>query len=80
MNVLAELMPVYIPAVLVRPATRGFEITGGDTGTLGSWREAGLPFYSQKVAYTQKFNVAGADGAAFRVKLNRWTDWWLKFW
>ena len=73
MNVLAEVMPVYILGdFLVRPATRGFEITGGGIGALGSWREAGLPFYSQKVAYTQKFNVAGADGAAFRVKLNRW--------
>ncbi len=73
MNVLAELMPVYILGdFLVRPAARGFEIAGGGIGALGSWREAGLPFYSQKVAYTQKFNVAGAEGSAFRVRLNRW--------
>ena len=63
MDVLAELMPVYILGdFLVRPAPRGFEITGGDIGSPGSWRDAGLPFYSQTVAYTQQFTVAGSGG------------------
>ena len=73
MNVLAEVMPVYfIGDFLVKPAKQGFEIADGKISTLGSWREAGLPFYSQKVAYSQTYNVTKADGTAFKVKLNKW--------
>jgi len=39
---------------------------------LGSWREAGLPFYSQKVAYTQHFSISKAGGTSFRLKLAQW--------
>jgi hypothetical protein len=74
MNVLAELMPVYLLGdFLVRPAARGFEITAGDIGAVGSWRDAGLPFYSQKVAYTQRFNTTKSAGSSFSVRLARWS-------
>jgi hypothetical protein len=73
MHVLAEVMPGYfIGDFLVKPAKQGFEITDGNISTLGSWREAGLPFYSQKVAYSQTYKVTKADGTAFKVKLNKW--------
>ncbi len=73
MNILAEVMPVYLLGdFLVKPANRGFEIANSDISVLGSWRETGLPFYSQKVAYTQSFKVAKASGAIFMVKLNKW--------
>lgn len=73
MHVLAEVMPVYfIGDFLVKPAKQGFEIANGNINTLGSWREAGLPFYSQKVGYTQVYTVAKTAGTAFKVKLNRW--------
>jgi hypothetical protein len=73
MNILAEVMPIYLLGdFLVKPAKQGFEITGGSLSKLGSWREAGLPFYSQKVDYTQTFNVAKSSGVAFKVKLNKW--------
>lgn len=73
MHVLAEVMPVYLLGdFLVKPAGQGFEIAGGDIASLGSWREAGLPFYSQKVAYTQNYRLAKTAGASFKVKLNRW--------
>jgi len=73
MNVLAELMPIYILGdFLVRPTARGFDIAAGEIAAPGSWREAGLPFYSQKVAYTRKFDVVGSNNATFTVKLNRW--------
>lgn len=73
MHVLAEVMPVYFSGdFLVKPAKQGFEITGGTISALGSWREAGLPFYSQKVAYSQSFNATKASGTAYKVKLNKW--------
>ena len=74
MNVLTEVMPVYLLGdFLVTPVEKGFELSGGTIGSTGSWREAGLPFYSQKVAYTQHFNVSQPAGANFRVKLNSWS-------
>jgi hypothetical protein len=66
-------MPVYfIGDFLVKPAKQGFEITGGDITATGSWREAGLPFYSQKVSYTQTYMVAKEAKSAFKVKLTNW--------
>ncbi len=73
MHVLAEVMPVYfIGNFLVKPAKQGFEIADGNITKLGTWRESGLPFYSQKVAYTQNYTVAKTAKTAFKVKLNRW--------
>jgi hypothetical protein len=73
MNILTEVMPVYLLGdFLVKPSKTGFEIGGGNINTLGSWREAGLPFYSQKVAYSQNFNITGTAGASFKVKMPRW--------
>lgn len=73
MNVLAEVMPVYLLGdFLVKPATGGFEIAGGEIGTTGSWRANGLPFYSQQVAYSQTFKVDKASAKGFKVKLTKW--------
>jgi len=73
MHVLAEVMPVYfIGDFLVKPAKQGFEIADGNITKLGSWRESGLPFYSQKVAYAQNYTVAKTAGTAYKVKLNSW--------
>jgi hypothetical protein len=73
MHILAEVMPVYLLGdFLVKPARQGFEITEGDISAVGSWREAGLPFYSQKVAYSQKFNITSSDGASYILKMLQW--------
>jgi hypothetical protein len=73
MHVLAELTPVYfLGNFLVQPAKQGFEIAEGNITSLGSWREAGLPFYSQKVGYTQTYKVVKTSGESFKVKLNKW--------
>jgi hypothetical protein len=73
MHILAEVMPIYLLGdFLVQPTKQGFEIAGGAFGTLGSWREAGLPFYSNKVAYSQYFNVSGLENTAFKLKLTNW--------
>jgi len=73
MNILAEVMPIYLLGdFLVQPVKKGFEIAEGDISTLGSWREAGFPFYSQKVAYTENFSLAKKTGASYKVKLKKW--------
>ncbi len=73
MHILAEVMPIYLLGdFLVKPAKQGFEIAGGTIGTFGSWREAGLPFYSQKVAYSEKYNISKTNETVYKVKLNKW--------
>jgi hypothetical protein len=81
MHIFAELMPVYILGdFLVKPAASGFEITRGEISSLGSWRQEGLPFYSQKVAYSQNFNVKKSSEAIFKVKLNKWNGSISEIW
>lgn len=73
MTILTEVMPVYILGdFLVKPAKHGFEITAGDLTALGSWKEGGLPFYSQKVSYIQTFDTDENDGCSWKVKLDSW--------
>lgn len=73
MHILAEIMPVYLLGdFLVEPGQKGFEIAGGDISKTGSWREAGLPFYAQKVAYTQNFNLEKTENCTYKIKLKKW--------
>jgi hypothetical protein len=73
MHILAEVMPVYLLGDFsVIPNEKGFEIAGGKIDKPGSWKENGLPFYSQKVAYSQFFNISGLENAAYKVKLPKW--------
>jgi hypothetical protein len=81
MHILAEVMPVYLLGdFLVNPASRGFEIAAGNIGTLSSWREAGLPFYSQKVSYSQNFSLKKEAGNSFKVKLEKWNGSVAEVW
>lgn len=81
MHILAEVMPVYILGdFLVQPARRGFEISRGNISTLGSWRENGLPFYSQKVAYSQTISLDKINNASYKVKLSQWNDSIAEVW
>jgi len=73
MHILAEVMPIYLLGDFsVIPNEKGFEIAGGNIDSLGSWKEKGLPFYSQKVAYSGNFSVSKSGGTSFKVKLNKW--------
>jgi hypothetical protein len=81
MHILAEVMPVYMLGdFLVTPAVQGFEISGGEINTLDSWRQAGLPFYSQKVAYSQTFNVNKSEGGAYKIRLKKWNGSLAEIW
>jgi hypothetical protein len=72
MSVYAELMPAYIVGDFVlNPLVQGFEISTGVLSKLGSWKSMGYPFYAQKVAYSENFEVTKSD-AQFKVKLNEW--------
>jgi len=71
MSVFAEVMPVYILGDFsLNPLHAGFEIDNPREVQAGSWINSGMPYYSQKVAYIQKFQVTG--GNQYSVKLNEW--------
>jgi len=73
MHILAEVMPVYLLGdFLVQPGSTGFEIAAGEISALGSWWEAGLPFYSQKVSYTQNFELSLSENTLYKIKLKKW--------
>ncbi len=81
MHVLVEVMPIYLLGdFMVKPAKQGFEITDGNISALGSWREAGLPFYSQKVAYSENFTLTKTSAANYKVKLNKWNGSLAEVW
>ena len=81
MNVFAEVMPIYLLGdFLVTPAEKGFEISNGDIMNLGSWRSDGLPFYSQKVAYSQTFDVNKENANGFKVRLQKWNGSIAEVW
>lgn len=81
MHILAEVMPVYLLGdFLVKPAETGFEITGGEIQTAGSWQELGLPFYSREVSYTQTFQIAVISGSAFSVQMDDWNGTVAEIW
>ncbi|MCK4854076.1 MAG: hypothetical protein KAT31_07435, partial [Bacteroidales bacterium] len=73
MSIFAEIMPVYILGdFIVRPKKTGFEITHGSLSALGSWKDAGYPFYSDKVSYSQEYTIEKGK-ANFKVKLTGWS-------
>lgn len=81
MNILAEVMPVYLLGdFLVQPAKTGFEITGGEIQTTGSWKDAGLPFYSGEVAYSQTFQAGEISGSRFTVEMGDWNGTLAEVW
>jgi hypothetical protein len=73
MTILTELMPVYVLGdFLVKPAVKGFEISGGELKDYGSWKKLGLPFYSQKVSYTKIFEIKKDGNSIYRIQLSKW--------
>ena len=72
MSVFAEIMPVYILGDFsLIPLKSGFEIDNPKTIGTGSWINAGMPFYSQQVSYSQKFNIEN-NKSGFSVSLKKW--------
>jgi len=73
MHILAEVMPVYLLGdFLVKPGKKGFKIADGKFDKLGSWQDNGLPFYSQKVSYSQKFELKKSAESYYKVRLANW--------
>ena len=72
MTVYSELEPIYIVGdfgLEVQP--KGWKLVAEKQLKLGSWREQGLPFYSDAVSYTKSYKIKLED-KRYVVKLPDW--------
>lgn len=70
-SIFAELEPVYLLGDFnTVPAEQGFKIEKEKGLKLGSWKNQGLPFYGQTVAYKKEFDVKVES--EFLIKLPDW--------
>lgn len=70
MSVFAELMPVYVRGDF--KVGDSLKLKNGKLDSLGSWKDLGYKFYSDKVSYSRKYEIDKDAVSAFRVKLNSW--------
>lgn len=66
-----ELEPVYILGEFgVKPEASGWSVVPAAKLTTGEWKAQGLPFFSDKVAYTRHYTLKA--GQAATVRLGKW--------
>jgi hypothetical protein len=71
MSVYCELEPVYLVGDFdVLPLNKGWLLAASDERTLGSWKDAGLPFYGDRVTYSATFELEKTTMA--KVSLPDW--------
>jgi hypothetical protein len=71
MSVHCELEPAYLAGDFdVLPLSQGWLLSTATDRTLGSWREAGMPFYSDRVEYSALFDSEGTG--LYKVILPEW--------
>ena len=71
MSIHAELEPVtLLGAFGLKPAARGWEIIPASALRTGSWKDQGLPFYPEGVAYSRQYLLE--KGNWFAVRLGKW--------
>ncbi len=72
MSVYAELEPVYLVGDFdVLPLDQGWILAASEQKELGSWKEQGMPFYSDKVTYSAEFELE--DEKPVRIQLGNWS-------
>ncbi len=73
MSVFAEIMPIYILGdFALEPSEKGFIIKPPAAAGLKPWKEAGMPFYCNKVAYIQNYMIDKPEGG-YQIELTSWT-------
>jgi len=72
MTVYSELEPIYIVGDFgLEPQDKGWKLVTEKPLKLGSWRDQGLPFYSDAVSYTKSYVIDLKD-KRYIVKLPNW--------
>ncbi len=73
MSVHAEIEPIYLVGNFsLSSAGKGWNIAAPIALKMGSWRDQGIPMYSQKVSYDKKINLQKKAGKTYWVQLGKW--------
>ncbi len=73
MSIFAELESIYILGDFnLQSANKGFKIIKASELNLGSWKNQGLPMYSEDVVYEHHFNLVKNQEMTYVIKLNKW--------
>jgi hypothetical protein len=73
MNVLAELEPIYITGNFsLKPEEKGWKIGKPLEPEMGSWKEMGLPFYSESVSYIRNISFGSQSAEHVLIELPSW--------
>src|ERR1035437_8360517 len=73
MSIFAELESIYILGDFnLVSADKGFKIIKAGELELGSWKNQGLPMYSNNVVYGHHYNLKKKPGSKYVIKLNMW--------
>ena len=68
MNILAELEPIYIIGNFhLMSRSHGWQIAPKRELILGEWRQQGLPYYAQGVAYSKSYSLSKENTYIVRV-------------
>jgi hypothetical protein len=71
MSVHCELEPVYLVGDFdVLALSKGWLLASSSDRTIGSWKDAGMPFYSDRVGYTAEFELD--EAVPVKVTLPDW--------
>jgi hypothetical protein len=72
-RVLSELESIYVLGNFnVNKSAKGFTIAPAKPLTKGSWNEQGMPFYANKVSYSNTYSINETNSSHYTVRLNRW--------
>ena len=73
MNILAELEPVYLlGSFSLEAQEHGWKLRPAGKLAIGSWKDQGMPFYSDKVSYVKTYNVDKTTGDRYLVRMGEW--------
>lgn len=73
MSIFAELESIYIMGDFnLAYAEKGFKIMKAGELKLGSWKNQGLPMYSNKVVYQHHYHINKKPGTRYAIHLNKW--------
>lgn len=72
MSVHNELERIFVLGAFgLKPQERGWRVVPNSSMTAGAWKNQGLPFYSQEVAYGGGYVLRPAT-AGYKVRLGKW--------
>jgi len=80
MDILAELEPVYLLGSFnLKSNKNGWKMVKPHDLNLGSWKDQGYPYYSDRVAYTKNF-ISEGKFKGYYVNLKKWHGSVVEVW